>query len=229
MASLVQLLASHGCILVLDAASTEMQVGLLRRGLPAIWRHSPEEAGRALFALTDACLREAELTLADVRAFAFCAGPGSMLGVRTVAMALRTWQALAPRPAFQYESLHLLALELVHRGQARPFSVIADARRDSWHVVAVSGDGTLAPLRRVPTAELVATTQPLWQPAALRAWSPPPRPTSECRYDVASLLEHHANSDVLHAAAAPDAFQHEAPEYKKWSAQVHSAATKPVR
>lgn len=229
MASLAQLLASHGCILALDAAATHLQVGLLRRDAPPIWRQSPDEAGKALFTLTDACLREAELTLADVRAFAFCAGPGSMLGVRTVAMALRTWQTLAPRAVFQFESLPLLALELARIGHPPPFSVIADARRDSWHVVTVTAAGTLTPLRRVPNAELAAGREVLWQPTTLRAWSPPPRSANECHYDLAKLLEHHAHADVFHATAAPDAFQHEAPEYRKWSAQVHSAATVPRR
>ncbi|MBA3850483.1 MAG: peptidase M22 [Opitutus sp.] len=229
MASLAQLLASHGCILVLDAASTQMQVGLLRHDAPAVWHRSTDEAGKAAFALTDACLRDAELTLADVRAFAFCSGPGSMLGVRTVAMALRTWQALAPRPAFQYESLHLLALELARVGAARPFTVIADARRDTWHVSAVDAAGAVAPLRRVPAAELAAATGDLWQPPALRTWSKPPRAARPCDYDLPHLFAQHAGADVLHAAAMPDAFQHEAPEYKKWSARVHSAASVPPR
>jgi tRNA threonylcarbamoyladenosine biosynthesis protein TsaB len=229
MASLAQLLASHGRILVLDAASTEMQVGLLRRDAPTIWRRSEQEAGKALFSLTDACLREAELTLADVPAFAFCAGPGSMLGVRTVAMALRTWQTLAPRPVHQFESLTLLAHELLRIGHARPFAVIADARRDSWHVVDVSADGAIGALRRVPSADLARSAQPLWLPTTLRAWSAPPRAANSCRYDLAALLEHHPAADLFHATTAPDAFQHEAPEYKKWSAHVHSAATAPGR
>lgn len=229
MATLAQLLASHGCILVLDAASTRLQVGFLRRDRPAIWRRAEGEAGKALFALTDACLREAELTLADVRAFAFCAGPGSMLGVRTVAMALRTWQTLAPRPTFQFESLHLIALDLARAGHPRPFAVIADARRDSWHALEVHADATLAPLRRVPAAELAGATHDLWQPTPLRAWSPPPRVTRACDYDLAPLLAQHADADVFHVTSAPDAFQHEAPDYKKWSAQVHSAASVPPR
>lgn len=223
MASLAQLLAAHGCILVVDAASTSVQVGLLRAGQPPLWRSSPDEAGKALFALADDALRAAGLTLADVRAFAFDAGPGSMLGVRTVAMALRTWQALAARPAYQFQSLALLARGLAHAGHTG--AVIADARRDTWHVVAFGAPDRVAPLRRVPAAELAADSAPLWQPAAFRAWSPPPRATQDCAFDLAALLAAHADADLFHATDAPDAFQHEAPEYKKWSAQVHSAAT----
>jgi len=223
MASLAQLLAAHSCILVVDAASTTIQVGLLRAGQPPQWRTSPDEAGKALFTLADEVLRHAGLTLADVRAFAFDAGPGSMLGVRTVAMALRTWQALAPRPAYQYQSLTLLAHELARTG--RTGGVIADARRDTWHLVEFAAPDRIAPLRRVPATELAADTATLWQPAAFRAWSRPPRATEDFAFDLATLFAAHVDADLFTAVDAPDAFQHEAPEYKKWSAQVHSAAT----
>jgi tRNA threonylcarbamoyladenosine biosynthesis protein TsaB len=223
MATLAQLLAQHGGILAVDAASTTVQVGLLRIDQPPVWRSSPDEAGKALFALTDDVLRSAGVALADVRAFVFDAGPGSMLGVRTVAMALRTWQALAPRPAYQFQSLALLAHELARIGQIG--AVIADARRDTWHVVEFTAPDRIAPLRRVPNAELAATTTPLWQPTAFRAWSKSPRAAQDCPFDLASLFAAHADADLFTATDTPDAFQHEAPEYKKWSAQVHSAAT----
>lgn len=223
MATLAQLLATHGCILVADAASTTVQVGLLRAGQPPLWRSSPDEAGKALFALADDALRAAGLTLGDVRAFVFDAGPGSMLGVRTVAMALRTWQALAPRPAYQFQGLALLAHELARTDESG--AVIADARRDTWHVVEFAAPDRVAPLRRVPSVELTASATPLWQPAAFRAWSKPPRAPQDCAFDLAALFAAQADVDLFTATAAPDAFQHEAPEYKKWSAQVHSAAT----
>ena len=225
MFSLAQLLGHHGCVLVLDAASATIHAGLLRDGKPAHWHSSNDEAGKAAFQLTERCLRDTGATLADVRAFAYCAGPGSMLGVRTVAMALRTWQALAPRPAFAYLSLPLIAHELAQTDATRPFAVIADARRDSWHTINVAADGTIGALQRTPSAELAASEQTLFQSAAFRAWANPPRPTQPCDYDVPRLLERHRAVALFTETPAPDAFQHEAPEYKKWSAQVHSAAT----
>jgi tRNA threonylcarbamoyladenosine biosynthesis protein TsaB len=225
MISLAQLLASHGCILVLDAASTTVQVGLLRAGASAVWHTSAGEAGKALFAGADAGLRDAGATLEAVRAFVFCEGPGSMLGIRTVAMAIRTWQAVRPRPAYRYQSLALLACELRHRGKPAPFSVIADARRESWHCVTVTAAGKISPLRRAASPELAASAEPLYQPAAFRAWAPAPRAAQACTYDVASLLAGHTDEDLFSPTGAPDAFQYEAPVYKKWSAQVHRAAT----
>lgn len=222
MASLAQLLAAHESILVLDAASTRTHAGLLRRDGPAVWHQSAGESGQLIFELTEACLRETGMKHSDVRAFIFCAGPGSMLGVRTVAMALRTWQTLQPRPAYAYHSLVLLAHELVRTSVPRPFTVIADARRDSWHAVAVDHKGAVEPLRRVAQAALETVVAPLWQSDSFRAWSQPPQPVQNCAYDVAQIFARHAEADLFTVAQTPDAFQHEAPEYKKWSAQMHS-------
>src|SRR6185436_9727594 len=109
MPSLSQLLADHGNLLILDAASTQTQVGLLRPAAPSLWQCTPDEAGRGTFVATQQILAGAELRLDDIGAFIFCEGPGSMLGVRTVAMALRTWVALKPRAVFSYQSLALAA------------------------------------------------------------------------------------------------------------------------
>lgn len=229
MASLAQLLVHHGSILLLDAASTQVQVGLLRSGRPPVWRNGGSEAGTEIFRLTAAVLADAGCALADVAAFAFCSGPGSMLGVRTVAMTLRTWQSVQPRPAYAYLSLTLLAHEIARTTTARPCAVIADARRDTWHAVTIDTDGQIGALTRAPQAELAAQGHILFQPASFRAWATAPRSSLDIAYAVESLLAQHADADLFSPAPAPDAFQHEAPEYKKWSAQVHSAASVPPR
>lgn len=222
MATFAQLLAHHRRILVLDAASQCTQAGLLRPDLPGIWHRTPEEAGSGIFAGTDAVLKEAGLTSKDIEAFVFCEGPGSMLGTRTIAMALRTWQVLHPRPAYAYQSLAVAARGEWTRGP-RAFSVIADARRDTWHVQSVGADGSLAPLQRVPAADLPSGE--LATPGNFRAWATLPRPAATVSYDLAKLFLTLGDGDFFRVSEAPDAFQHEAPVYKKWSAQVHSAAT----
>ncbi len=225
MATLAQLLAHHRCILVVDAASTSVQTGLLRAGENALWRSAEGEAGQLVFQQAESCLQESGIRLADVSAFIFCEGPGSMLGIRTAAMALRTWQALHPRPAYRFQSLPLLAHFLARAGSPRPFTLIADARRESWHAVTADAAGVIAPLRRAPAAEIAAGTEPLWQPSAFRAWAPSPRSAQDCPYRLSDLLAQLAHLDLFAETPRPDAFQHEAPEYKRWSAEVHSAAS----
>lgn len=222
MATLAQLLAHHHRILVLDAASTRVQVGLLRAAMPALWQQQPGEAGTEIFAGSAALLKEAGLRLQDVGAYVFCEGPGSMLGTRTIAMALRTWQVLHPCPAYAYQSL-AVASRLAWTQKPRSFAVIADARRETWHVQSVGTDGAPAPLRRVAADDVPAGE--LITPEHFRAWAPPPRSAATCSYDLTKIFPVLGESDFFRPVAAPDAFQHEAPEYRKWSAQVHSAAT----
>lgn len=224
MATLPQLLANHGHLLLLDAASTRVQVGLLRTARPACWHTTAAEAGTGIFTGTAAVLADARLKPDDIDAFVFCEGPGSMLGTRTVAMALRTWSVLRPRPAYAYQSL-ALAGRFAWTQASRNFAVIADARRETWHVQTVGADGTLPSLQRTAAGELPAGE--LLTPENFRAWAQPPRPVSVCGYDLARIFPSLADGDYFRAVAAPDAFQHEAPEFKKWSAQVHSAATAP--
>jgi tRNA threonylcarbamoyladenosine biosynthesis protein TsaB len=224
MPSLTQLLASHGSLLVLDAASTRVQVGLWRAAASPCWHSSEDEAGTGIFAGAEAVLRAAQMKIGDIGAFVFCEGPGSMLGTRTIAMALRTWQVLKPRPAYAYQSL-AVAARLAWTQAPRAFSVIADARRDTWHSQAVGADGAMPPLQR-----LTATALPDGEwltPGNFRSWAQPPRPAAVCSYHLAEIFPVLADGDFFRPVPAPDAFQHEAPAYKKWSAQVHSAATRP--
>ena len=222
MPSLAQLLASHSRILLLDAASTRVTVGLLRAGQTTIWSTTVGEASRGVFSGTMEVLEKSGLRLEDVEAFLFCEGPGSTLGTRTAAMSLRTWQTLKPRPAYAYQSL-AVAARAEWKLRPRTFAVIADARRDTWHLQMISANGVLPPLQRRAPAELPSGER--LTPANFRAWSELPTGTTECSYDLAAIMGAVDDADLFHLAAAPDAFQHETPDYKKWSAQTHSAET----
>jgi tRNA threonylcarbamoyladenosine biosynthesis protein TsaB len=90
-------------------------------------------------------------------------------------------------------------------------------------VKAVATDGTLGTLRRHTTAEL--PDGELLTPAGFRVWSKPPAGVSECNYDLDSLVSASDAADLFRSVTDPDVLQHDAPDYKKWSAQPHSAET----
>ncbi len=223
MPSLSQLLTDQRDLLVLDAASTQLQVGLLRRDAPEIWRTTPQEAGRGIFTCARELLDESHLRLDDIGGFIYCEGPGSMLGVRTVAMALRTWQILKLRPTFAYQSLAIAGYFERAQNTPRAFAVIADARRDTWHRQIVRADGERSPLQRVSAAEL--GDGELVTPENFRAWVNPPRPAKPCSYDLAKIFSALKKADLFRQTENPDSFQHEAPEYKKSPAHIHSIET----
>jgi tRNA threonylcarbamoyladenosine biosynthesis protein TsaB len=225
MPSLTQLVADPRAVLLVDSSSATVTAGLLRAGAAAVWRELEREAGIAIFEGVAAVLAEAGLKVRDVGAFVFCEGPGSILGIRTAAMALRSWQAASeqPAPAFSYRSLELLAHDLHAAGTPPPFAVLADARRDAWHWVEVTGAGVLGPLQRIPASQVAGYRGGLFLPEGFRNWSAPPRPVRRVNYAPAALWPRHEGADLLRPSAAPDAFLHEASTYAAWTPQIHRA------
>lgn len=207
MPSLHDLLTSHAPLLVLDAASARIQVGVFAGDISARWESSAAEAGVGLFRSVEAL----RLDLENVAAFAFCEGPGSVLGIRTAAMALRAWTTLKNRPVFVYSSLALVW----HASPRADTSVISDARRDRWNRYRPA-DG----LTRVGAAEL---SQRLVTPAGFRNWSPLPAGVEQVPYSLADLLPRTAGVDLFRAVESPDAFLHEEPSYVTWTPQIHRA------
>lgn len=211
MSSFRELLVAHAPLLLIDAASTRVQVGWFDRQQRGTWTCIETEAGTAIFG----AISEIGADLNAAGAFAYCEGPGSILGIRTSAMAIRMWCALADRPVFAYSSLQLVAAALARAD----VTVIADARRDSWHALNVG-----SPLRRVPAAELASPTV---MPEGFRHWTPLPTGTERVPYAVADMLSRASDADLFRRTDAPDAHLHEEPSYVSWTPQIHRAPPKP--
>lgn len=209
-----------GPVLLIDSASACVQVALLRDGQPPIWETQTAEAGTAIFSCMENVLARASLKLDDVGVFVFCDGPGSVLGIRTAAVALRTWRVLGERPVYSYCSLALVAHHLARIEKARGLSLIADARRDTWHHVSIDAGGRVSALRRVPTADLAGA---LAMPEHFRNWTPLPACVRVVPYDLAAMLPALADAPLFAPAPEPDAFLHEEPVYQAWTPQVHQA------
>lgn len=220
MLSLRDLLRSHGSLLLIDSASARVQVGLMRSDGREYWAAANEEAGVAVFTGVDAVLQQAGMKIADVGAFAFCDGPGSVLGIRTSAVALRTWRVLKSAPCHAYCSLDVVAKFRIQSAGAQEFSVIADARRDTWHRVQVGNDGAVGPLQRVAPGQLSGV---LLTPEHFRHWTQAPAGVLQVPYAVREMLHAVPDIPLFRDAPEPDAFLHEEPVYQTWTPQVHQA------
>lgn len=207
MLCLSTLLRDHAPLLLIDAASCSVQVGVFAADSSSRWAKQEAEAGVGIFR----CIEKLGINLADIRGFVFCEGPGSTLGIRISAMAIRTWQTLAPRPAFAYGSLALLA----HAIGRIDITVIADARRNSWHAQKLGH-----PLIRLPAEELKG---PLVTPTPFRTWSPEPAGTIVHEYAVEHLIGITKEMPLFRPTEAPDAFLHQDPSFVVWSPTIHRA------
>jgi tRNA threonylcarbamoyladenosine biosynthesis protein TsaB len=152
-------------------------------------------------------------------AAAFCDGPGSVLGVRLAAATLRSWRAA--HPALALYSFHSLPLLAVVESKNNGATIIADARRDTWHAVRPDSPHMLL---RLATAEL-ATLGALATPDNFRRWSALPEGVhpSCVAYSAASLLTSSPDEPFFAPASEPDAFMHEPPSYVAWTPHIHQA------
>jgi len=205
MPSLRQLLDSHSSLLLLDAASSRIQVGLLSRQHEARWASADTEAGTGIFS----CIDQLGIKPTSVSAVTFCAGPGSILGIRTSAMAIRTWNVLSPRATYSYHSLELVAAAL----QNSEACIIADARRERWHCQTHG-----KPIRQVEATEM---PDRVLIPKGFRHWSKLPENTETTSYDLADLLPKAADEPLFTPTDNPDAYLHTEPSYKQWVPQIH--------
>lgn len=212
MPSLRQLQA-RAPLLLIDAASSRVHVGVLDAAEGSWrWTAGDDEAGIAVFAGVE----KLGVNLDAVAAFAFCDGPGSVLGIRTAAVALRTWGVLRARPMFAFCSLAVVA----HALGRSDVGVIADARRDAWHHYQI-GRG----LRRLPVGALRDGAAELVTPREFRAWATLPEGVASVSYALPELLlrPEVREADLFLPTEAPDAFLHEEPSYITWTPQIHRA------
>lgn len=207
MPSFRQILTAHAPVVLIDAASARVQVALLAGDGTGSWADATTDAGTGVFR----SLEQLGVQPGFAGAFVYCDGPGSILGVRTVAAALRAWTLLRPRPVFAYHSLAVVAAALGRPGTR----VIADARRETWHCQEVGG-----PLQRLPAAELAG---PLVMPEGFRHWTPLPAGVEVVPYSLPALLPRILDAELLRPAPDPDAFLHEEPSYVTWTPQIHRA------
>lgn len=219
--SLRQLLEQHPSLLVIDSSSTRVEAVLWQRGslTPAQVVHCDGEASAALPEVTAQALAAVALTVRALDAVAFCAGPGSVLGIRLAAASLRAWRAINPSLAlFSYQSLPLLAA--AHPAHA----IVADARRDSWHVVRPESPDQI---QRLTTAQLgpLACISPLGTPATFRRWSSLPSEVTlhPLTYSAAALLCAASDTPFFTPSSEPEAFLADTPSYVTWTPQIHQA------
>jgi tRNA threonylcarbamoyladenosine biosynthesis protein TsaB len=222
MLSLRALLAAYKTLLVIDSSSACVQLGLFQTGGAAggEWEKSVGEAGTAVFRNTEKLLRRTGATLGEIDAIAFCEGPGSVLGIRTAAVAIRTWGVLHPSPIFAFGSLAVVAHGIALKERATNFSVIADARRDNWHRVTVDSAGIFSPLQRVAVEQLSGT---LITPEGFRHWAVPPANLGRVHYDLAQWFPLVSEIALFRPTDEPDAFLHEEPTYLTWTPRIHRA------
>jgi hypothetical protein len=133
--------------LFLDASGLTTRVGIWREGRWLAYRESGGGALEAIYTGVSAALKDAQTPWERLAGYIYVEGPGSVLGLRLTAMAIRTWQVDDgrrtgghARPVWAYGGLQLAAALALAGRAGTPFAVFTDARQGHWNLLKVIGN-----------------------------------------------------------------------------------------
>lgn len=118
-------------ILALDATAEQCSAALLLDGrVLSRSQHAPRDHTQMLLAFVDTLLTEAQITLSDLDAIAFGAGPGSFTGLRIAASIAQGLAFGAEKPVIPVSSLRTIAYECHERYGVKSVMAALDARKN---------------------------------------------------------------------------------------------------
>lgn len=132
-------ISNNSKILFLDACSPKVQIGILHKNKWIGYFKSEEQALQSLFQGIEISLKMAGIEFEQVTGFAYCEGPGSLLGIRLAAMAIRGWKELnlfKDKEVYKYNSFEV-SLELIRKFYSNegPYCIISRSRSGIWNIL----------------------------------------------------------------------------------------------
>lgn len=213
-------------LLILDTSSRTTWVGLLSSPGEAAVLSEEQDPSKSLFALLEPALHATGFSLGDIASVAFCRGPGSMLGARTAAMAIRSWQAIGLQGSqrlYAYNSLQAAACLAVASPLApESGSVVTDARRSTWNLLPFPADPN-CPLELLSTEALEQRSEPLVTFKEFPTWTPTEARLLSLPYQPVSLFLNEGFTPFLKPVETATPLVIRTSDYKKWDARIHSA------
>lgn len=213
--------------LIIDGSGSSIFTGVLGTGYK--WVGVTEQAGaplEELFHSVESTLTAAQLTLADIRSYIYCEGPGSVLGLRLCAMAMETWSRLYPESAsfYSYNSLQLTAATLRSKDPELDRAlIVSDWKKDAWNAISIDGD-TLRQTEVIDDEQLSKWDGPLYHLPQRKGWQAPPENSATLKYDPSSLSEAWQNSGLLKQTEGVELYSTGINTFQKWTPTRHRAA-----
>lgn len=124
--------------LVIDASSETMQAGLWQAGEWLAFYESKEAPLESFFTAVDNLFTETAKDFKDIDRIVFCEGPGSILGMRIVAIALQAWRIFFKEAAISVVSYNAMEWAASVVKEKNPlnasFYTITPSRNLCWNV-----------------------------------------------------------------------------------------------
>lgn len=214
-------------VLFLDASAPFVQVGLWQnqRWLSHCCVDAP--ALEAIFRCVREQLALASVRLEQVAGFVHNEGPGSILGIRLSAMALRVWSGQVP--VWAVRSLPLVAAKVAVLTPASPAgAVISEFRQGLWNwfepSAADRSGNRICVIETDELAERLRAGRTCYYLRHRKSWAPPPGPVQEVDSNLSACAPVLATAGLLRKVAKAEAFLALPPEFKKTDGERHRGA-----
>jgi len=228
MSTAIKQSLSTQTLLLLDASTSIVQTGLLRDGNWLAFYENKNESLNAIFKDTSKCLKKAQSDISAIDGFLICEGPGSILGLRLVIMAVKTWRStLFPRRSsvYLYRSLEIAAQLLLLQDIEPPLHLISYFKKDIWNLLTVDKDRSFQNLEQVNVQSLKKMSGPLWYIRQREKEYPPPLPVNEFKYSLKTLPALLSQPSFFHEVDDMNEINPGKSEFSKWQAQRHRKST----
>lgn len=212
-------------LLVLDAATPKLHVGIIENGKWTARFESDESALESLFDGARLCFEKAGVSLYSIKGILFNQGPGSLLGLRIAVMAIEPWRKLLEKegqkvPVWSYTPLGLTALTLGEKSG----SLFTEYKRGLWHVLPLGPENKENPPLYIEECEATNLTElpkPHFHLPGRKSWESPPEGTTAVAYTLDNLPEFLENPDLIFPNPELKLFTEGSTEYKKWTPSRH--------
>ncbi|WPJ96501.1 hypothetical protein SH580_02135 [Coraliomargarita algicola] len=212
--------------LVIDGSGSTVFAGLLNS--QDQWLATIDRTGtplEELFPAIEEALQQAKLSLADIRSYIYCEGPGSVLGLRLCAMAIEIWTRLYPTSAqlYKYNSLQLTAHTLLHsKPELHEALIVADWKKGAWNALYIR-EGQVGAAEVIDDAALDACRSPVYHLPQRKGWQSPPANAQTLQYDPAELSKVRKMPTLLQATEGVELYSSGINTFQKWTPARHRA------
>lgn len=212
--------------MVIDGASSSVFVGILNSD--GEWLAQSEESGaplESLFPFAEKVLEDADVSLANLSGFIFCAGPGSVLGLRLCAMAIETWTRLFPQAAemLSYNSLDLTARLLLDSNQdLQDALIVADWKKGAWNAIFIH-NRVVGKTEVVDDAAIDGWSGPVYHLPQRKGWQKPPSGATSLVYEPGRLNAVWKQDECLAPCDEVRLYSAGANTFQKWTPERHRA------
>ena len=212
--------------LVIDSSGNAVFAGLLdadNRWIAKVERNgSPLEE---LFSVIEAVLNESGLSLTDINSYIYCMGPGSVLGIRLCAMAIKTWTRLYPKSAqyYKYDSLQLSAHALIHSiPDLKDAVIVSDWKKGAWNAVYIRG-GQVGATEVIRDGALIDWENLIYHLPQRKGWQRPPHKVQTLSYDPSILSAIRDAEGLLQVTDRIELYSSGINTFQKWTPTRHRA------